>query len=246
MKTRPIATTLSSLLLIAASPALAQTDAWLENPSYNLGGGQVGYGNSYSVGANFELTTANVPASSNVVITALGYYAGTPAEFGNGTGGSVTANQTVALFGGGTAPHSGNLSGDLLAEVSVAAGTPVDPNGFAWVQLNTPVMLTFGQYYDLLSTENGGEAYLNPYDATTGPENAAIAPDASGAITGTPFYVAEGCYASSITAAEGYAYTWSSYLGPNMQYAIVTPEPSTLALLAFGVVGVIAFRRRQG
>lgn len=241
-------TTLAFLPIIAAIPVLAQSDAWLENPSYNLpgtgSGNGVGFGNSYSVGANFELTAANVPAGDNVEITALGYYAGTPGEFSNGTGGSVTTSQTVDLFGGATTKAGGNLSGNLLASVTVAAGTTVDANGFAWVQLSTPVLLAYGDYYDLLSTENGSEAYLNPYDGGS-PNNAALGSDSSGVIAGTPFYVNSGVYASSITASEGYAYTWSAYLGPDMQYAVVVPEPSTLALLTGGLITAFGLRRRH-
>ncbi|MGH7941871.1 MAG: PEP-CTERM sorting domain-containing protein [Limisphaerales bacterium] len=240
---------LGGLLTVAAVSAVAQSDAWLENPSYNLpgtgGGNGIAYGNSYSVGANFQFTGANVAAGSNVEITALGYYAGTTGEFPNGSGGSVTANQTVALFGGNTTTHGGNLSGNLLAEVTVATGTAIDADGFAWVNLTTPVMLTYGDYYDLLSTESGSEAYLNPYDGGS-PNNSALANNSSGVIAGTPFYVNSGAYASSISASEGYAYTWSAYLGPNMQYEVVVPEPSTLALLAGGgLMTLFGFRRRR-
>jgi hypothetical protein len=252
MKTPLIATSLSSMMLLAAVPALAQSDAWLENPSYNLpgtgGGNGAAYGNSYSVGANFQVQSPGVPAGEGVEITALGIFVGTTGFFPNSSGGTATTNQVVDLFGGVSGTSGGNLSGHLVASVTVPSGTAGDANGFAWVTLSTPVLLTTGDYYDLLSQENASQGYLNPYDGGSSPNNPALGSDSSGQITGTPFYVNSGAYASSITASEGYAYTWSAYLGPNMQYQLVTvPEPCSLALLALGGLSaaMVEYRRRR-
>lgn len=237
-------TTFASIVMLAAIPGLAQDqesgDAYLENPNYNLGGtGNIVYGNSYSVGNNFQVVAADVPAGDSIYITALGYYAGTPGEFTGG--GTVTANQTLALFGP-SSTHTGNLSGENLAEVTLDAGATADANGFAWAQLTTPVQLTAGDYYDLLTTEGGSEAYLSPYDSgSTGNAAMTLTP-------GSPFAIYEGAYASSITASEGYAYSDSTYLGPDMQYEIEgptpVPEPAIMALMACGLVTSMGFRRR--
>jgi len=199
---------------MAAMPVLAQVqasgDAYLFNSSYDTNvSGSIADGYSGNVGLNFQVVAADVPSGDNVYITALGFYA---------VSGTVVNNHTLSLWGP-SATSSGNLGGENLTNVMLNAGTPVDANGFAWVTLTTPIVLVPGDYYDLLTTEAGtgagSDAYLQPYEGggLSGP--AVISFPA-----GSPFAAIQGAYSTS-----GYAYSYSGYLGPNMQYEIEGPSP---------------------
>jgi len=240
MKRFFIPTTLSSLLILAAMPALAQTDMYLENPGFT-GTAQFGY--TGNIGNNFQLVAADVPAGDTVNVTALGFYAGISGSGQWSTAGTVLQSHTLSLWGPKTS-SGGSFSGLSLDSVTLNAGATVDANGFAWVTLSTPTALVPGDYYLLMASVTSGSAgtsdpYLNPYDSSS-PQNAAITPDASGVITGTPFYVSEGAY----NTTGGYAYTWSTYLGPNLQYVMV-PEPSILALLVSSMAMTLALVSRR-
>lgn len=242
MKRFVIPTALSSLMILAAMPTLAQTDIYTENPAFT---GSPNYGYTGNVGNNFQLVAADVSAGDTVNVTALGFYAGISGSGQWSTAGSVLQNHTLSLWGPNTS-SLGSFSGLSLASVTLTAGSAVDANGFAWVALSTPISLTPGDWYLLMAGVTSGSAgsadpYFNPYDSSS-PQNAVITPDASGVITGTPFYVNEGAY----NTTGGYAYTWSTYLGPNLQYEVVpVPEPTSLAFLAGGLALTLISRRRN-
>lgn len=244
MKKFFIPTTLGSLLILAAMPALAQSDMYQFNSNYNFGGGNLRFNAGGNDGNNFQLVAADVPAGDTVRVTALGFWAGTPNIDGSAwsTAGTVVQNHTLSLWGASTS-QGGSFSGLSLASVTLNAGTTVDANGFAWVELGSPIALVPGDYYLLTasysSTGANGTAdpLINPYDSNS-PQDASITPDVNGVITGTPFYVAQGAY----NTTGGYAYTWSTYLGPNLQYVMV-PEPSVLALLVGALAAGLMVRR---
>lgn len=201
---------LASLLALTALPALAQNeasgDAYLFNSSYNTNvTGSLADGYNGAIGLNFQVTPANVPTGDTVSITALGFYA---------PSGNAGQDHTLSLWGP-SAASEGNLSSDNLTNVSLAAGAPVDSNGFAWAALNPPIPLVAGDYYDLLGTVTSGgpDAYLQPYEGggTSGPAVIALT-------TNSPFSPVVGAYSTS-----GYAFSGSAYLGPNMQYEIDGP-----------------------
>lgn len=192
------------MLVLAALPTLAQyqasSDAYFFNSSYNTNvSGSLADGYNGSIGLNFQVVAAKVPAGDTVYITALGFYAAS---------GTVGASHTLSLWGPSTTAE-GNLGSANLASVTLNAGTPVDTNGFAWVTLSTPIALVSGDYYDLLAsvTSGGPDDYLQPYEGST----AAISSP-----SGSPFAAVIGAYSTS-----GYAYSGSAYLGPNMQYQFV-------------------------
>jgi len=217
---------LSSVLALMSLSALAQTDLYNENPSYNLTG-NVETGYTGNVGNNFQ-----VLAGSTVDVTALGFYDGTPGMWtGSGT---VVNNHTLSLWGP-SATSGGNLGSLNLASVTLNAGATVDANGFAWVTLSTPIALVPGDYYDVLTSMtagSGNDAYLQPYDTGSSGNPSYVL------TSGAPFKIVQGAYSTS-----GYAYSLSTYLGPNLQYEIV-PEPSTVALGGIGLMALMAYRRR--
>lgn len=203
------------VLTLAAIPALGQVQAsgnvYFENPAYAITN-DVNTGYSGNVGCNFQVY--DVPGADTLTITALGFYAGTNGEWtGSGT---VANSHTLSLWGPSATP-GGNLSANNVTNVTLAAGTAVDANGFAWVTLNPPIALTSGDYYDLLTSVtsgSGNDAYLTPVDSSN---NAVVTLPAS-----YPFAIVEGAYSTS-----GYAYGNSTYLGPNMQYEVQGPTPLT-------------------
>ena len=203
---------LAAGLLLSAAPAMAQVqasgDAYLENPPYNLSG-NVNRGYNGSVGCNFR--AVGIPTGDTLTITALGFYAGTP---GLWTGaGTVVNSHTLSLWGP-SATSVGNLGSLNMTNVTLPAGATVDTNGFAWAALNPPLVLTNGDYYDLLTSVisgSGNDAYLTPDDSGNNP--------AVVSTPGSPFSIVEGAYSTS-----GYAYSGSTYLGPNVQYTITGPN----------------------
>lgn len=222
MKTITHARLLTAGLLLCAAPALAQQvqstgNAYLENPAFNLTGNVL---RSYtgSVGNNFKVS--GVPTGDTLSITALGFYSGTNGQF---TGaGTVVNNHTLSLWGP-SATAGGNLGSLNITNVTLSAGATVDTNGFAWVTLNPPIVLTNGYNYDLLTSLTSGsanDAYLQPVDSSN---------NTSVVLNGSPFILNEGAYSTS-----GYAYSGATYLGPNMQYEITgpttvsTPQTETL------------------
>ena len=203
---------LAAGVLLNTVPALAQVqqsgDAYLENPAYSLSGNVL---TSYSgnVGNNFK--AAGVPSGDTLYITALGFYAGTNGEWSGA--GTVLDNHILSLWGPNTTV-GGNLASENMTNVTLSAGTTVDTNGFAWAVLNPPIALVSGSNYDVLTSlisGSGHDAYLPPVDS--GSHNVVVL------TSGSPFTLNEGAYSTS-----GYAYTGSSYLGPNMQYAIEGPN----------------------
>ena len=208
---------LASLLLIIAVPTLAQyqasSDAWLFNSSYNTNvSGSLEDGYNGNVGLNFQVIATNVPSGDTVYITALGFYAAS---------GTVGASHTLSLWGPGTTAR-GDLSSANLASVTLNAGTPVDTNGFAWVTLSAPIALVAGDYYDLLAsvTSGGPDDYLQPYEGggTSGPAVISVP-------SGSPFAGFTGAYST-----DGYAYSGSAYLGPNIQFQIVGSLQTNITL----------------
>ena len=201
-----------SLILVCALPALAQVqatgNAYLENPAYNLTGDVL---RSYTgnVGNNFKVS--GVPSGDTLYVTALGFYAGTNGEWtGSGT---VVNNHTLSLWGPSPAV-GGNLGSENVTNVTLTAGAAVDTNGFAWVTLNPAIALVSGSNYDVLTSMTSGsanDAYLPPVDSAN---------NASMVLNGSPFTINEGAYSTS-----GYAYSGSTYLGPNMQYQVQGPVP---------------------
>ena len=230
----------SSLLVLGAMPAWAQIqasgDAFLENPAYNQTGNVGSYG---QVGGNFQVIAADVPAGDTLYVTALGYYlpGGTPSV-------STTPYPYYLQLYGPQTSAGGSFSSLSLENVVLPAGTTVDANDFAWITLGTPLALTPGDFYLMLAAADGHNvSYLQPYDnGSTG--HASITPDVNGVVN-PPFYMAQGAYNNG----GGYAYTWSEYLGPDLQYAIEgptpVPEPSTLALLVSSVAMTVALVSRR-
>jgi hypothetical protein len=232
MKQSYLPTSLAVLLTMAAIPALAQVqesgDAYLQNSAYSLSGNVL---NNYSgnIGNNFKAT--GVPAGDTLYVTALGFYAGTNGEW---TGaGTVLDNHTLSLWGPSTAV-GGNLGSENITNVTLSAGATVDANGFAWVTLNPALALVSGSNYDLLTSVISGaghDAYLPPVDS--GSHNVVVL------TPGSPITLNEGAYSTS-----GYAYTGSTYLGPNLQYQIVGPTtvftPATETL--YSTPGTISAR----
>ena len=201
----------------------ASGEAYLFNLSYNTNGSvTVGSGD---VGLNFQVVAAEVPSGDTVYITALGFYA---------VSGSVVDNHTLSLWAPTNKAEAAYSAGQELASVTLNAGTPVDTNGFAWAALSTPVALVAGDYYDLLTTESGSagsDAYLQPYEGggTTGPTVIEMT-------SGSPFAAVIGAYSTS-----GYAYSYSAYLGPNMQYEIEGPAPVPSSTQSVGPVQTILY-----
>jgi len=228
---------LSSVLVLMSVSALAQTDFYTENPSYNLtGSGAPASGYNGNVGIRFGLQASDVPAGDAVEVTALGFWAGTSGQF---TGaGTVDYNHTLSLWVPNTyANRTGSYASLNLASVTLSAGATVDANGFAWVTLSTPITLVPSDYYMVLTSVTSGQTtdpYLNPYD------NGSSGNTAITGYAGTPFVDYEGAYSTS-----GQAYNGSGYLGPNLQYEIVVvPEPSIMALGGIGLMALMVYRRR--
>ena len=232
MKTfTPMRLLAAAVSLLCAAPALAQVqatgNAYLENPAYNLSG-QVNRGYTGNVGCNFKVSS--IPFGDTISITALGFYSGTNGEY---TGaGTVVNSHTLSLWGPSTTA-GGNLGSLNITNVTLPAGAAVDANGFAWATLSPPIVLTSGSNYDLLTSVtsgSGNDAYLTPDDSGN---NAAVV------LNGSPFVINEGAYSTS-----GYAYSGSTYLGPNMQYEITGPTtvftPATETL--YSTPGTISAR----
>jgi hypothetical protein len=235
MKASLIPTILASVSTLVAIPALAQNqgsgDAIMFNPGYNTSvSGSTG---SYAqIGGELQLVAADVPSGDTVYVTALGWY--------SISGTAPTEDYTISLYGPGTAAKQ-NLSSDLIGSGTVASGTSLSADGFAWVILSTPIALTAGDYYNIIeNAASGNVTYYQPYEGggTSGP--AVVIPS-----TGSPFTAIEGMYNNS----TGYAYSSSEYLGPDMQYEIEgpnpVPEPGTLALIAGGLALALGLRGRR-
>ena len=229
MKIFTRASLLATGLLLCAVPAWAQVQAtgnsYLENPAFNLTG-NVLRNYTGSVGSNFKVS--GVPTGDTLTITSMGFYAGTNGEW---TGaGTVVNSHTLSLWGP-SASIGGNLGSENITNVTLAAGAAVDTNGFAWVTLNPSITLVSGSNYDLLTSLTSGsanDAYLQPVDSSN---NTVMV------LNGSPFTINEGAYSTS-----GYAYTGSTYLGPNMQYQVTGPVPYFPVQTLYAIPATISAR----
>jgi hypothetical protein len=222
--------TLSSLLVVVALPAAA-TDFPTPTDLYTANTPLSSPLSSYSgnVGIRFGLDANKVPGGDTVQVTDLGFYAGTPGQF---TGaGTVDFDHTLSLWGPQSyANRAGNYGSLNLASMTLSAGTTVDADGFAWVQLSAPLTLIGGDYYVLLASYTSGQTadpYFNPYSGASGAATLLWTPD--NPTTANSVYTI-GRYG---TGSGQEAYGNDGYLGSNLKFTMI-PEPATLALGLLG------------
>jgi len=144
--------------------------------------------------------------TKDVRVTSLGLW--------DGLTGVLTQNHLVELW-----DTTGTSS---LGSVTVSAGTGT-PNGFLYTPLGMPLTLAAGQTYRLgAEVFGGGDKYRNSVGAGSG---VVISPD---------FTVTHGVYEFSTSVNPSNIGNSTPYIGPNFQYELVVPEPSSIALLLVG------------
>ena len=133
-------------------------------------------------------------------------------------------------------------SGDLIVAAEIGAGnsaprtgTPSGggffSNSFRWATLASSTYLSANTTYYLGASANGG-MFMEDISNASGTSQF-LAPDVT--------YL--GSFLNNLTFAFSSNLVAENIVGPNMIYAVI-PEPSSLSLLALGVV-VVALRRRR-
>lgn len=138
-------------------------------------------------------------------------------------------------LGGGDTPWAALYNVDTATLLGSTTFAPV--NGWSYVALSSPVILTAGTTYQIVAPAYWSDKYTSISALTLGPEINAVGftTPAGWGGWGTPTMATNGLTSTpNITA--------------NFQYvAAAIPEPSTVAALAgVGVLGLAVSRRRRG
>jgi hypothetical protein len=128
----------------------------------------------------------------------------------------------------------------LVEQALIPAGETATSNSgsYAWVQLSTPVTLTAGLTYAIV-TSNGNGDYWNGNNASI-----TVNDPSYGTLTSGGYNQNQGS-SFATTLADTYSLSGANYYGGNIASS-VTPEPSTWALMLSGLaVLVVGLRLRK-
>lgn len=190
------------------APLSAATSMYTFDFDFAVGGGT----GTFSLGSQFTV------GSSSVSVTALGVY-----DVGNN---GLSGNNTLRVYDGGASPIASiaitpSTTPSSIENVSIAGA-------FRFYALGTPLTLTAGQSYTLVSdTGPSAENYFGSSDGATTRSNAFTS------------------YLGVVSAGTGIKPTGTDtqeFFGPNLQYNVV-PEPSAAGLLLLPLATI--FRRRR-
>jgi hypothetical protein len=203
------------LVLVAGVNARAGSIAVALTPAP---GNTINTGNGFSLGWEFT-------ANANLNVTDLGIF----------TDGPRIESHDVGIF---------NVGGTLIASTSVLTSDPTTGN-FAYHALPTPVTLTAGQAYWIMSTSgiviDPDTGHADHYTFT--PTSITVDP----ALTYLQSGFTEGTSLAFPVTTDG---TPDAFFGPNFVFATdivaVVPEPSTAFMAGTaGLFGIVAYRRRR-
>lgn len=129
--------------------------------------------------------------------------------------------------------------GQLLGSATVAQNATPDSNGFAWVNLGTPISLSAGQDYVISAwypTDSGHS------------DNFAVFGTGPGTSAGVTYVSAEpGLLTTSFDYPNNANPAFNAGLfGPNFQYTpVAAPEPASFLLLTAGASALLLYGRRR-
>jgi hypothetical protein len=178
--------------------------------------------------------TAAVDAPS---ISELGIWVapeGTVSTHGKTATGVLMYDHKIALY---------NSSKTVIALANISAGAVPDANRYAWVSLGTPVSLTAGQAYYVMTDMPGSTPNNDIWTPWSG---------SAGVTMSSSFGTFDGSVYSGSTMPSAVGQTSSlsnpdpgnnGYIGPNIGYVI--PEPASLSLFGAAALAAWAARRRR-
>lgn len=166
-----------------------------------------------------------VVGSSNISVTRLGYI-----DVGlNG----LTDSHAVSLW---------NSTGTMLGTVTVQSGTASTLQAnWRWENLSSPLTLSAGQTYRVGGTTTAADAFTY---ANAG--NVTVPNSVGGVLGGAGVLLSAASGDGRFIANPNTAPTsgWWVTSAANLDFTVV-PEPSTWAMLAFGLTTLTIFRRRR-
>jgi hypothetical protein len=244
---------LSTLAVVGAGasalPAAAGSLAIDFNPSTNYTAevvsaaspGEVVYAYGYEFTANSNVTVTGLATFDNGSINNIGNDNSSPAGGGLPAPGTTPDHpgDTVSLYAG-TIPNSGNPGGSLSGLTPLASeviggtsNTPTQQGAFAVLNLTTPVTLTSGDSYFILTTYslvNFDPVAAFPSTITTNGIDLTLG-------------VAENCSVPSNCVLQSSADP--GIFGPD--FITATPLPAALPLFAggLGLMGLVGFRKKR-
>ncbi|NOX58988.1 MAG: PEP-CTERM sorting domain-containing protein [Planctomycetes bacterium] len=226
---KPCTSPFSRFVMLAALPVLvvsvlASTASAITLPAFSPTGGNNSGGFTQSTILGFAFTP-----TSDLSVSALGVY-----DTGDGTsdsGNGLTTTMSVGVY----SVSDDQFSGTLLQQVDVPAGNAAPlVDGFRYVEIS-PLDLLAGQEYVILSLylSTGSEGFLLADAANPDPVLSGVQ-----SIAGQNNAFTDLLFISPLSTLAVPA------LGPNFRFTVV-PEPSSLLLMAMGVLGLRRTRHRK-